>query len=101
MLASLVLHLPVKLARGGRLWPINNLDRDVKWPAGYCSPKKGGEVFSLRVIVSDIILSGFSADGGQVVAAGQVRHRLLLSCPQPLLRIRPIIGQYLHVDIAA
>lgn len=58
-------------------------------------------MFSWCVIVSDIIFSGLSADGRVAVAAGQVRHGLLLSCRQPLLRIRPIIGQYLHVDMAA
>lgn len=52
-------------------------------------------MFSRCVIVSDMVFSAVA------VAAGQVRHRLLLSCRQPLLRIRPIIGQYLHVDMAA
>lgn len=87
----------MKLARGRRLWTINNLDRDVKWPAGYCSRKKGGGVFSSRIIVFAHHFLWFHGrrQAGYGGEAGQA------ATPAQLLSTRPIVGQYLHVDMAA
>lgn len=79
LLASLVLHLPVKPARGGRLWPINNLDRDVKCPAGYCSQKKGEERCLARALLFRTSFSLVSRQAGCGCGAGQASPPAQLS----------------------